>query len=66
MLRCSNLQCDSHEEGQYALSANVVFDEDRNPTENIKKIPPEYFECVYYGDRAEELIQPLIGLGNSQ
>ena len=56
MLRCSNLQCESHKEEQYAFSANVVFDEDRNPTENIKKIPPEYFECVYCGDRAEEII----------
>ena len=55
VMRCSNTECESHDEERHAFSVNIVFDDDRKPIENPQKIPPEYFECVYCGSRAEDV-----------
>ena len=53
-IRCSNPNCESHMEEQYAFCVNVIFDGDRAPVEKPKEIPAEYFECVHCGSRAED------------
>lgn len=54
-LRCSDPSCDSRKNGQPMFSVVLLFDEDRDPAEDARKIPPEYFTCCTCGAQAEEV-----------
>ena len=52
-IKCSNPECSSHNEEIPAFTLVMVFDEDKDPLEDVKKIPPEFFECTHCGSSAE-------------
>ena len=54
-LVCSNPDCDSHEEDEHPMfSINVIVDGDLDLSENLKKVEPEYFICIYCQSRAAQ------------
>ena len=54
-LKCSNLDCESYlPDGQVMFNINCTVDEERSLTENLKKVEPEYFECVFCHSEAIE------------
>lgn len=46
-LTCSNTECESHENEHPMFNINVAVDGDRTLAENLNKVEPEYFVCVY-------------------
>ena len=57
-LVCSNPECDSNMHDMPPdhpmFSINVTVDGDRDLAENLNKIEPEYFVCVYCQSEAAE------------
>ena len=54
-LACSNPDCASHEKDERpAFTINVTVGEDRDLTENLHHLEPEYFTCVYCHSKAIE------------
>lgn len=47
MLKCSNPECESHKDDSAMFNINVTVDGDRDLTENLNKVGPEYFICAY-------------------
>lgn len=53
-LVCSNSECASHKDDSPMFTINVIVDGDLDSTENLKKVEPEYFICVYCQSRATQ------------
>jgi len=53
ILRCINKECSSHEGDQHLFSINITVDEDRELSESLKRVDPQYFACSFCGDSAE-------------
>ena len=53
-LRCSNPECDSHEDDQHLFTLNVTVDADRCLAESLQRVEPQYFTCCFCGDKAED------------
>ena len=53
-LVCSNPQCESHKDDSHMFNINVTVDGDRDLAENLNKVEPEYFVCVYCQSEAAE------------
>ena len=54
VLMCSNKECDSHSDDQHLFTINCTFDENRCLAETMRRVEPQYFECVFCGDKAED------------
>jgi len=54
MLKCSNPECESHKDDSAMFNINVTVDGDRDLTENLNKVGPEYFICAYCQSEATE------------
>ena len=54
ILVCSNPKCESHKDDHPMFNINVTVDGDLDLAENLKKVEPEYFICVYCQSRATE------------
>ncbi len=53
MLKCSNPECSSHQDDAPMFTVNVTVGDEYEVTEPIRKIPYEYFICVYCNSQAE-------------
>jgi aspartate carbamoyltransferase regulatory subunit len=54
MLKCSNPHCATNEDDAPRLfTVNVTVGDEYEVTEPIRKIPYEYFICVYCNSQAE-------------
>ena len=53
-LVCSNTECESHKDDSPMFTINVTVDGDRDLAENLNKVEPEYFVCVYCQSEATE------------
>ena len=52
-LECSNTECESHESNAL-FNISVTVGEDRDISENLNKVEPEYFSCAHCGSEATE------------
>jgi len=53
-LVCSNPDCESHKDDSPMFNINVTVDGGRDLAENLNKVEPKYFICVYCSSRAIE------------
>ena len=54
MLKCSNPECESHKDDAPMFNVNITVGNEYEVSEPIRKIPYEYFTCVYCHNQAEE------------
>jgi len=52
-LRCSNENCESRGDQSPMFNINMVVDEEKLPAENLNKIDPQHYECVFCHTEAE-------------
>jgi len=53
MLKCSNPECESHAGEAPMFTINVTVGDEYEVAEPIRKIPHQYFICVYCHSEAE-------------
>lgn len=53
-LKCPTEGCAAQNADDAYFNVTVTVDEDGDITEDLRKIPPEYFECVHCGAKAGE------------
>ncbi len=53
MLKCSNPECESHAGEAPMFTVNVTVGDEYEVAEPIRKIPHQYFICVYCHSQAE-------------
>ena len=55
MLRCMNLRCESHTNGEHMFQITASVSDERELTENLQKLDADDFKCSFCGDTATEV-----------